>query len=477
MGKFSVLMHLPFFAFSFLIGPTPASNATNVQNDVYSPRDLQARDFGVKGDCNTDDSYAINNYIDYVRKIKSSPNGKFIGLVQLDANRCFLLRHPLNLTGITDIIFDGNSSLLIGNFDGETIIEAIQSDRITLRNFRLESQGHLKYGIRIGRALNGYTGAANVTLQNITIYGSFEIANFYNRLAETSLFENLFLMNVSDSKDSYSLIMDGDAHWPINSAFSSTYNKGNPEISDSLFLEGKDNDKTSFNEQTFIGSTFISSGGPAIWMSKPWRHNYIGSYVAGHFGNSKKGASTIIYVGQGERPHQLYWDVHSEYDDSDFMFSGPNIYMAIDGLVYRNNVVSSGRFIFSRSDINQHVSINNTSFSVGDWSNKGAVTFDDGNYWSGSGVIFGDSKQRFNSEFFSGFFSFNNGTSFKGNSFQLQPQELATTTLCSASNAGSIAVMSPVGKDRDLQKTDLNSASEKLYFCDGKSWREINMKN
>jgi hypothetical protein len=294
----------PFLPISYTAtGGTVARTA----QDRAATATLTVEDFGAKGDATTDDTAAFNAYANYLRGLTG-----YFGYKQfsLGASRAYVIVGSVNLTNLSDTIFEGNGSTIIASptVAGTVCLDAIQSYWVFFQNFTLVSQSNnCKYGIQIGRALSPTAGGGSCSFSDMRMLGSFSAAGIYNRAAESSNFVNLTIQNQNNSATSYAIIMDGDCSFPITSQFAATYNPGNPTVADGQAPGALQ----SFNQQTFVGCSLVSQYGPGLWMSGLRGHKYFNSYVVG-YGQGGSGPAAILSYAAGGAIDDLYWDVHVE---------------------------------------------------------------------------------------------------------------------------------------------------------------------
>ena len=271
---------------------------------------LTVEDFGAKGDAIADDTAAFNAYAAYLRALPGY--GTLYTRFTLGSSRTYSIAGSVNLTGLSNVIFEGNGSLIVANATvaGTSMLDAVQSSGITFQNLGIYSaNANCKYGIQVGRPLNPAAGATNITFINLWIAGLFSGACIYNRAAEISNYLSVQVTNQANSPTAYGIIMDGDCSFPITSQFAATYNPSAPTVADGL-AHGT---LMSNNQMTFVGCSLVSQYSPAVWMSNLRGHHYINSYTAGFLnGAGTSSPAAIISYAAGGAVSDLYWECLSE---------------------------------------------------------------------------------------------------------------------------------------------------------------------
>ena len=358
---------------------------------------LTVEDFGAKGDCTTDDTASFNSYSAYLRNLTGYNTYREFNLGN---SRCYIINGSVNLTNFNNLNFDGHGSTIVGKVTGYAVLDAVQSTSINFRDFFLISGGFPVAGIQVGRALTqggSVSDASNNGFENILMDGVFTEAPVYNRASEATTYVNLNLQNRNTGANTYAIIMDGDAHFPIVSQFASTYNPGNPKVTDQNYPYTN----LSFNGQQFIGGSLISDNGPAVWMSNARGHRYYGTYVDAGVSAS---SVVVIYFAQMDTIHNLEWNVHGEPSvPSDFAVIGTVSAPVIFGLQYINEVDEATSSIFSRGGSVSTVTVHDLNLHVPQFLSVGNVkAFDNGADWTVDGYAYVPSTGALNATNFGG---------------------------------------------------------------------------
>lgn len=327
---------------------------------------LTVEDFGAVGDGTTDDSAAFNAFAAYVRAATGYQAQRTL---ILSANRTYLVSNPINFNQLQPyrVTIEGNGSAIVGNVGSTKTIISAMASIIVFRNLRIFSQGLVKTGIQIGIASTAPADDQPCHMDSVHIVGTFANAPLYNRGAECSSFANCMFIN--QQANGYAAIMDGCAHWAIDTT----------TIADTFPTDGS----LSFNAQTFTNTQFrttsTTANSPAIWMGgQANRHNYVASYA---YVNSE--SPIAVYHSQfsnaGVGLNGLTWDVHGEVLPScQFFITGPFASPVIEDLVFQDhyNQVRTGGTVFKLDTTITTCKLRNLDYRAPYHYQSGVVLFD-----------------------------------------------------------------------------------------------------
>ena len=300
-------------------GNASATNVTAVR--APSARTLAARaadvvnvkDFGAKCDGVTDDAAAINAAIAYANTLTFS--GKVAARVVFPGGACVVQSAPINLTMIRShsVTIDGGGTSILGKTAGMAVVDALGSQNLTVRDFRIYGDPTLtpRIGFQFGRNGNAIT-CGDHNFDNLRIEGYFTLAGAYNFASEGSVYNKLYIQNLYNSALSYDLVLDAFNHFGVTSQF--------------LTQSAPADTRQSFNQNTFTSASFFKQGaGSAIWMGGTRRAAFINSYAA----QQVPGPTVVLYsASSADANTQATFDLHVETPSagptSIFQFSGPN---------------------------------------------------------------------------------------------------------------------------------------------------------
>ncbi len=360
-------------------GGTVARTLASLAGDT-----LNVMDFGAAGDCATDDTAAFNAYATYLRNLSGYQG--YAREFNLPAHACFVLNGSVNLTALNGLLFNGNGSTLVGNATGKAVLDAVESQNVTFEHVKIIAQNNPKVGIQIGRPLNGWSGAGEVSMIDVYMDGAFSLAPLYDRAAETSNFIDVFLQNRTDSPTAYGVVLDGDNHFPITSDFAATYNPSNPTVADALTPDTPD----SFNESVFVSGSISSYYGPAVWASNVRGLRFESSYVVGYGQAASTGGGAFdLYYGAGDSVNDLVWHVHAEGKFAeDILLTGTQTAPVINGLTYDNHIEMTPATVLALDTGVTSATIHGLRLRIPQFYNSGATVFLDPAAWSADGSAY-----------------------------------------------------------------------------------------
>jgi hypothetical protein len=381
---------------------TPAASAGSHPPPYLSPdiTTIDVRDFGAKGDGNTDDAAAINSAIVAVRA-RHRKIGEFdLGCRLLFPTGIYVVRSSIDLTGLRNIntVVDGGGSAILGRCKGKPVIDALGSRWLTMRDLTVlgDPTAPPEIGIQMG-LVSKRVVADDHRFEDVKVLGTFELACLYNRAAETTGFDHVFLWN--NHPNSFCLIQDGVNHFGVRSDF----------INVDIPLETG----LSFNENEFINCDFRHGGhGTPVWLGDTARHEFIRCYAT-----TEGGPAFLIYCGQNGHL-MLDVDCHCETEGLNdvFRFSGPGAGLKIRCFSYRDHYCFANRTVFSCDDHVSHIELQNARIDIASFFQQGCRVFDRPSCWSVTGSYYSADAAPWNGgSSFVGFVTLGSNVGFFGN--------------------------------------------------------------
>jgi hypothetical protein len=224
---------------------------------------VSVNDFGAVGDGSTDDSAAIQKAIDYCRSFAASGTLPTLKFGEDGDTKTYLVLSTLDMTQIRAYqwIVDLNGSTIHGKTSGSPVIDALDSQFISIRNggiFGFSGAYTPNIGIQMGRGLVG-NDAANSSLYNFEFTGNYTYASFLNAGCEVFIAEKcLFWNGDSTAGAGHCLVEDSNNTSNVNSQFF-TVNVPvgvQQSLNDNLYLG------CTFEQISLVGAT----GGAAIYV-------------------------------------------------------------------------------------------------------------------------------------------------------------------------------------------------------------------
>jgi len=307
---------------------------------------INVKSYGAAGNGTTDDTAAINAAIAaWKATIYTSPTGYLtLPSTLYFPKGTYKTTSGLDFTGIRaeggTIICDG--AVIDAHMASGVAIDFLGSRSLKVYNLHLEQtvqSTRPDVGMQIGR--NDIPVCDQHLFVGLTIRGYFTRTALYNFASETCTFDHPYIQNLAVGGSGYALIQDGLNHWGVTSAF--------------IAVTAAVDTVASFNENTFIGATIISSApNSAIWMGCTSRHRFIASWatVAGG-GASGVGTGLTLWSSGSYPTTDLYLDLHFEdYNRMAYAItldgpasSTPNIY----GLTWIENNSQAYTACFTRT--------------------------------------------------------------------------------------------------------------------------------
>ena len=360
---------------------------------------INVKEFGARGDANADDGPAIQAAIESVRAGHKRLGAYDLGCRLVFDPGVYAVDSTIDLTGLQRIntVIDGGGAAILGRCQGKPVIDALGSRWLTVRD--LTVLGDPKFiptiGIQLGRLSAGAV-ADDHRFEDVKILGSFTLCCLYNRAAETTGFDHVFLWN--DRPDSYCLIQDGVNHFGINSAFSNAIME--PETA------------LSFNENEFINCDFRhGGGGTPIWLGDTARHAFIRCYSA-----TEGGPSFVIYCGSNSHL-MLDIDCHCETVKLKdvFFFTGPASHLTVRGFSFRDHYTFPSRSVFNCDSHVAKVEIQNGVIDIASFYSIDCKLFSHPERWSVKGSYYSADNGTWNgADSFTGMVSLGGNVRFNG---------------------------------------------------------------
>jgi hypothetical protein len=334
-----------------------------------SPAYFDVSTYGAVPDDRSDSTYSINTALDAFRTY----TGRRGSAVLYFPPGTYRVTSSLNFTGIRarGVTIEMAGATIDPQFSGGTVIDALGSRYVAFDGVHIESKGQWvpDVGFAVGRVDRNVADV--LTINNLTVVGSFSKCAIYNRASETDLW--LHPVSWNSSPSGYSYCGDGINHFGVLSRF----------MEDNLPVDQPE----SFNENTIITGDFRQSAGhSAVWLAGAGRHSFIGSYLA-VTGGSACGATFYFPKNPHVTVGFLNWDVHEEAIGSlayQICFDGVNENLVENGLIVRDHFSEAGSSIFHLLIPGGQAQLTNLNLSIGGFC-KTAVVFDQPSLWAASG--------------------------------------------------------------------------------------------
>ena len=341
---------------------------------------LNVKDFGAKGDGLADDAPALNAAFDQVRQHSATVGHTPVGARVVLPTGVYAVDSSVNLTnlGTLNTVIEGGGSAIVGRCTGKPILDALGSRWLTLRDVMLAGSAKAppSIGLQIGISTL-HTVADSHILEDVKIFGHFQLACLYNRAAETSAFEHVLLWN--DQPNSFCLIQDGTNYFGVTSTF----------VTSNIPREAQ----LSFNEDVFINCDFRhGAGGVPVWIGDTARHAFIRCYSA-----TAGGSSFILRCGLNSHT-LLDIDCHCEtFGLRDvFCISSEHRSVVIEGLSFNEHSSFASRSLFS-SDPNIHrVLLTDAKVRVASYRISSCRVFDNPVVWEFDGSYRSAARETWN---------------------------------------------------------------------------------
>ncbi|MCB8878767.1 hypothetical protein ACELLULO517_00865 [Acidisoma cellulosilytica] len=350
------------------IGSVRAGNATEVASRLKT---VDVKQFGAVGDGVTDDASAINKAIEEIRRVHLQLDGFSLGCRLLFPTGVYAVRSSVNLTMLRNIntVIDGQGSVVLGRCEGEPIIDALGARWLTINDLTLLSDSDVlpSVGLQIGRVTLDVADDHHLT--NVKILGAFSKASLYNKGAETSSFEHVYLTN--NYPQGYCLVQDGLNHFDIKSKY----------INMSL-VPNRDG---SFNENIFVNCDFRHlAGGVPVWLGDTTRHDFIRCYA------TTKGQFAFVIFSGPNGHTMLRVDCHCETIGlkNVFCFSAFSPKITIRGFSYIEHGCFAEEFVFFGDSNVKEIEIQNANLEIAMYRSNACRVFSAGAVWVVSGYYY-----------------------------------------------------------------------------------------
>jgi hypothetical protein len=361
-GRASILP-VPIAAAGLLL-TAPAWSASKTTGAYY---DVSA--YGAVPDDATDSTKAINAALDAFRTYTQHHGSAILNFPP----GTYRITGSLNFTAIRarGAIVNMAGATIDPQFNGGIVIDALNSRYVVFNQLHIEGKG--KWSPDIGFAVGRIDPhvADVLSLNDVTVVGSFAKCGIYNRQSETDLW--LHPVSWNSNSSGYTYCGDGINHFDVKSSFGANSSPvDTPE---------------SFNENTVVSGDFRQSGGHgAVWLSGAGRHSFIGSYIAVTGGHAC-GATFYFPQNSNVSVGFLNWDVHEEAIGSlsyQICFDGPNKRPVIDGLTVRDHYSEANISLLHLVNPEASAQLPNFDLEVGGFY-KNATVFDQPSRWVASG--------------------------------------------------------------------------------------------
>ena len=380
-GRASSLMILPK-------GATTARSLAARASDV-----VDVRDYGAKCDDLTDDGPAFNAAAAAAR-LRVAGGGPVVVTMRWTGCNA-LIRTTINLTGIasTAFVIDGSGGLLTGETAGKPVIDAMHSeglswDKVSIFGAPPSTGAEPSIGIQIGR-ITPTDPVDGQHFLDLSVYGYFGFAAFYNLGSEVSNWTHPYLSNFTpvtaglNPLTCFALVEDGDNHWNNSSQYVAQTIPQDTYIShdDNLFL----------NPQitTVGGCTPVFEGGSS-------GHKYVGGYIANSAGNVTTGTAAGYIVELWNPANTVgfaisnldFDNMHMEQEPTDiFYITGGNTAPTMNGLRWDEHFDQAANSIFKLDPAITAIKINDLRMRVAGFLVPGSKVFDDPTKWTTSGIV------------------------------------------------------------------------------------------
>jgi hypothetical protein len=374
---------------------------------------VDVRAFGATGDGKTDDSAAINDAIRHLRSRLERVGDFPLAPRLVFPSGIYAVGSSLDLTGLQAInmVIDGSGSVIHGRCAGQPVIDALGARWLEIRDLTIigDSAAVPRVGLQIG-VIQQQAVADNHRFVNLKVLGHFQLSCLYNRSAETTGFDHVFLWN--DQPNSFCLVQDGVNHFEVHSQFVAT---NLPAETDA-----------SFNENEFINCDFRhGAGGVPVWLGDTARHAFIRCYSA-----TNGGPSFVLHSGVNGHS-MLDIDCHCETTGlgSVFAFAGQSKQVTIHGFSYRDHECFAGKSVFTTDGPVDTVELQNAQIEISGFADARCTLLDPRNRWALSGSYCSASRLGWNADgMFSGLLSLGKDVEFIG-TVRLDPDQRPGATL------------------------------------------------
>jgi len=322
--------------------------------------------YGAVGDNVTDDTNAINAYLDAVRANSWK-------VVNFNPGAKHYVTGSLNFTGLSRVWIRGNGALIRSTEATYPIVDMLKSNNCTMEHLRITggSQGSpCTRGLQIG-LLESNQGYPENLFVGVQVDGYFTDAAFINQNSEVCASYTCEYINRYPGGTCYAIILDGSKHWPFVSEFQTSARSADTFV--------------SFNSSEFyackIYSLATTGTAGCVWMCGGADHKFVGGYAqtAGAYP-----AVTIYMGGSGAslaRLRNFVWSVHTEIAPSSLIYFTGTANPVVEGLRLTDHLcqvqnVSGYALARDSGTVSGTITMYDTEIRLYRWSNSGARLVD-----------------------------------------------------------------------------------------------------
>jgi len=331
---------------------------------IQGIRDINAADFGARGNGETDDTAALNAWADAIRAVVPV-NALFRPIRAVIPPGVYRCNGSVNLTDINGLQhgIEATGAVIHSFAAGKAALDFLGSRWLRVNGLRVygDPSAPPRVGIQIGRYTNGMA-VDNNTFTGLHMTGRYTLAGFLNYGSETSLLSRVYIDNAQPgSLDSFAAIFDGANRWTIASDF--------------VTVTASVDTAQTFNDVCVLNGDFRQiAGGSALWIGEAARLRMVSSYGA----SAGTPGVRIYYKTVGSRNLDL--DLHLETTTMTdcFLFEGASV-QVYHGFRWKEHEVFASNSCFAAGSGVTFVNLREADIEIGSKASGAtlAKVFDD----------------------------------------------------------------------------------------------------